>query len=259
MSTPPDCIICSTSIPPGKGRGHITASGVSHEFFHKGCRNAWRARCFSLGLDFTCPLCRHVVESCPPFRRVTATQVPLPLQQIPITPHEMHLIQAAERGDINHAILLLQRGAVSKAALGSAVQAAAANGHETIMENLLASGEISDEDRERTTEPLAVNGSAGMLRNLLRSGNISSKARGDAIKLATMYGHPKIVEILLQNGPISNEDKQEALEYARAGNHQSIVNLLQRKNRFLQATIYSVCTLVALAALGIAARNHLGF
>ena len=109
---------------------------------------------------------------------------------------------------------------------GCAVRLAAFNGHLTVVQALLANGEISEEARGLAVGLAAGKGHLSVVQFLLANGQISEVDRGWAVHDAAAHGHLAIVKVLVENGAISDEDRAWVVKGAAERGYLEIVKVL---------------------------------
>ncbi|ETS80402.1 hypothetical protein PFICI_07931 [Pestalotiopsis fici W106-1] len=121
---------------------------------------------------------------------------------------------------------------------GTALHAAAANGHESTVQLLLEKGADVNDNSEMYRTALhvaAANGHESTVQLLLEKGadiNAEGKVYGTALHIAAAEGHESIVQLLLEKGADMNAEGKgygTALHIAAAEGHENIVKLLLEK------------------------------
>jgi ankyrin repeat protein len=141
------------------------------------------------------------------------------------------IIRATKNGDLEVAqFLLANLGQISEQERGWAISQVAEHGHLTVVEALLANGEISINYRGSAVLSAAEKGHIEIINCLLASGEISRMNRGWAVALAAQSGYLRVVQALLAGGvEISEYYRYKAVDVAKNNGHDAIVNFLEQK------------------------------
>lgn len=144
------------------------------------------------------------------------------------------LVDACAAGNDEEVALLLARGADPAAQSHAAIKAAAAAGHLTVVERLLADRRVEPgAGKSQALRLGATNGHSAVIERLLRDPRVHAGAcNNEALRLAAAHGHVAVVSVLLASAAVDPAaERSEALWAAAKNGHNSVVALLLADGR----------------------------